>query len=185
MASPRIIALGDSITYGYPFGNRYSWVELTSQKLGIPITNAGSNGNTFRDMVNRLLTDVIDQKPHYTIFLGGANDVYEGVDPQLMEERYEKIVKTLLQNKIKPILCLPTPIEEKKMEEKLVRLRKFIKKLSKAKRLPVINFFDPFLDGKKRKRIGAGLLEDGVHPSVAGYQRMAEIATPVLQKILK
>ncbi|MFO1518262.1 MAG: GDSL-type esterase/lipase family protein [bacterium] len=184
MANPQIIALGDSITYGYPFGHKYSWVELVSQKVGVSISNAGSNGDTFRDMINRLTIDIIDQSPDYVILLGGANDVYQGTNLEAMNERFEKIVKTLLQNKIKPILCLPTPIEEKDFEETLAGFRKTVKSLAKQKNLSLINFYDPFFEGKKKK-VGAGLLEDGVHPSVAGYKLMADVAAPVLQKILK
>ena len=183
MAEPRIISLGDSITYGYPFGNRYSWVELVSQKIGIPIINAGSNGDTFRNMENRLLTDVVDQNPDYVIFLGGANDVYHGTPLETMQERFDRIVKNLIQHKIKPILGLPTPIDDKKHEGAIAPFRKFVKGYAKKKKLPVINFFDPFFEGKKR--VSSGLLEDGVHPSVSGYRLMAEVATPVLQKILK
>jgi len=184
MPPPRIIAFGDSITYGYPFGHRYSWVELASQGLNIPIINAGSNGDTFRNMENRLLTDVVDQNPDYVIFLGGANDVIHGSKLEVMKERFERIVKNLIQHKIKPILGLPTPIENKKCEAVLAPFRKSVKALAKKKRLPLINFFDPFLEGK-RKRVGIGLLEDGVHPSVTGYKLMAEIATPVIQRVLK
>jgi acyl-CoA thioesterase I len=183
-SQPRIIALGDSITYGYPFGNKYSWVELLSEKLGLPIINAGANGNNFRDMLNRLLTDVVDQKPDYVIFLGGANDVYQGNDVEGMEERFKKILKVLKESKIKTILGLPPPLEGKEFEAELAKFRRFLKKFAKDHRLPLINFYDPFLDSRKKKP-GMGLLEDGVHPSAAGYKLMAEVAYPAVQKILK
>jgi len=182
--APRIIAYGDSLTYGYPFGNKYSWVELLSEKLGIKILNAGSNGDALRDLQNRLLIDVVDQKPDYVILMGGTNDVYQGSAQADMEDRFKKILKTLKENKIKAILGIPPPIVEKEMEERLAKFRRFVKRTAKESNLPTINFYDMFFEAKK-KRPNPSLLEDGVHPSAAGYKLMAETAHAAIQKILK
>src|SRR4030095_8198281 len=184
MPLARIIAFGDSITYGYPFGNRYSWVELLSEKLGMKILNAGVSGDTLRDLQNRLLIDVVDQKPDYVLLMGGANDVYQGSDLGDMEERFKKILKTLKENKITVVLGLPHPIAEKEVEERLAKFRRFVKKTAKDSNLPTINFYDPFFEAKK-KRPNPSLLEDGVHPSAAGYKLMADVAHSALQKIFK
>src|SRR4030095_8470387 len=182
--APRIIAFGDSITYGYPFGNKYSWVELLSEKLGIKILNAGANGDALRNLQNRLLIDVVDQRPDYVLLMGGTNDVYQGSIPADMEERFKKILKVLKENKIKAVLGIPPPVTEKEMEERLAKFRRFVKKTAKDLNLPVINFYDPFFEAKK-KRPNPSLLEDGVHPSAAGYKLMAEVAHSALQKIFK
>ncbi|MBL7684608.1 MAG: GDSL family lipase, partial [Deltaproteobacteria bacterium] len=180
MDHPHMIALGDSITYGYPFGHRYSWVELVSQKLGFPIINSGVNGDTFRDMGNRLPFDILDQTPDYVILMGGANDVYQGSPTELIEERLEAILINLADHKIQPILGLPTPINETGLEKKLHKLRTFMKSLAKKKKWPIIDFHSSFIDSKKKKP-KLHLLEDGVHPSVEGYQVMAEVALKSLQ----
>ncbi len=180
---PKIIALGDSLTYGSPFGNAFSWVERVSQTLGIPLINAGVNGNTFWDMGQRLLVDVIDQNPDYVILLGGANDIYQGTPSKTLEERYEKIVKTLLENKIRPILALPPPIRIKNLEKTFILFRLFIKRLAKKKSLPLINFYECFFMGGKR--INPTFFEDKVHPSALGYQQMTDVAILALQKILR
>ena len=180
----RIIALGDSITYGYPFGHRYSWVELLSQKLGEPICNAGSNGDTFRDLKNRIWIDAVDRNPEYVIVSGGANDFYQQSNPTLMKEFFKRIIEILLESNIKPILALQPPLAHKELEKKFREFRKFVKKEAKKNKFPLLNFYDPFLNSKKTK-IHSDLLEDGLHPSVAGYQLMAEVAYPVIQKILK
>lgn len=182
----KFIALGDSLTYGYPFGQKYSWVELLSQKLGINIENSGINGNTFRDMWNRLLFDVIDLKPDYVILMGGANDVCQGHKIENLEQNFLKLIQSLEEYKIKPIIGLSPPVEQKELEAVLNEFREFVRKKARKFKWPVIDFYTSFLDPKKKtKRPQLGLLEDGIHPSAEGYRLMADVATPVLTKILK
>ena len=38
-----IVALGDSLTYGYPYSPGSSWVGLAAKELGITIYNRGIN----------------------------------------------------------------------------------------------------------------------------------------------
>ncbi len=186
MLKVKIIALGDSITYGYPFGNKYSWVEGLSKKLGFQIENSGVNGNTLRDMYNRLVYDVLDTKPHYVILMGGANDVYQGYKLENLEDNFLKITQALEEHKIKPIVALPPPVEEKNFESILDAFRSFIRKKAKKAKWPIIDFYTAFLDPKKKtKKAQVGLLEDGVHPSAEGYRLMADTAAPSLTKILK
>lgn len=147
----RIIALGDSITYGYPFGHRYSWVTLLSEKLGEPICNAGSNGDTLRDLKKRIWSDAIDRHPEYVILSAGANDIYQQSTQHIMEEIFKRIIQTLQESNIKPILCLQPPIDDIDLEKQFKSFRKFIKNQAKANSFPLINFYDPFLDSRKRK----------------------------------
>lgn len=186
MQKNKIIALGDSITYGYPFGNKYSWVDLLSKKLGVHIENSGINGNTLLNMFNRLVYDVLDGKPHYVILMGGANDVYQGYKLANLEQNFLKITQALEEHKINPIVALPPPVEEKNIESILDAFRNFIRKKAKKSKWPLIDFYTAFLDPKKKtKRPQVGLLEDGIHPSAEGYRLMAETASPILAKILK
>lgn len=186
MQKLKIIALGDSITYGYPFGHKYSWVELASQKLGIPIENSGINGNTLRDMWNRLVFDVLDSKPNYVILMGGANDVYQGQTLENLELNFLKIIKALEEHSIKIVLGMPPPIEDKKLEALLESFRSFLRKKAKKNKWIILDFYKAFLDPKKKtKKAQIGLLEDGVHPSAMGYRLMGEVASTTLTKMLK
>ncbi len=183
MSSFSWVALGDSITYGYPFGKKFSWVQQVTDRLGVSIYNAGVNGNSFRDMFQRIYPDVIDLNPKLVILQGGANDVYEQLEPERIQERIQKITEFLQKNKISPCLCLPLPIHEKNLEKGMIPLRKFIKSLAKKNAFPLIDFFTPFF--RESGRLQTGLMEDWIHPSVEGYRVMAESAIGVLEKMVR
>ncbi len=180
----RVIALGDSLTYGYPFGKPMSWVQFTSQALNVPILNQGVNGDTFREMLHRLTIDVLDLKPEFCIVSGGANDVYQGMDVELMESNFTKILKRLQETKIKPIIGLPGPVEDEVYEKDLGKFRRWLKKLAKDKPYKMIDFYSAFFDPKKKK-LNRAFFEDGVHPSSKGYQAMANEAVKVLKPLLE
>lgn len=180
----RVIALGDSLTYGYPFGKAMSWVMYTEQAVGVPILNQGVNGDTFREMLQRLTRDVLDLRPEYCLISGGANDIYQGMSQQLMEANLKKILDRLKEAKIKPVLGLPPPMEDGEMEKELGKFRRWLKKNAKDRSLKVMDFYGAFIDPKKKKPIPA-FYEDGVHPSSKGYQAMAKEAIKVLKSLLE
>ena len=65
-----IVCLGDSITYGFPFGPEASWVELSAKALGLNMINMGANGDTTRAMRRRFKRDVTGLDPAYVIIMG-------------------------------------------------------------------------------------------------------------------
>lgn len=183
MANYRIVALGDSLTYGYPFGNPLSWVQITADELGVPILNRGINGDTLGRLVRRLTIDVVDMAPEFCILLGGTNDICQGADLETMKTNFTKLTEKLLENKILPVVGLPPPIQDATLEKNMAKFRNWIKRQAKAASLKTIDFHKPFLD--KRKRILPATLEDGVHPSAKGYQMMAQAAVKVVGKLLE
>lgn len=180
----RIIALGDSLTYGYPFGKRLSWVELTAQALGVPILNQGINGNTLGEMLRRLTTDVLDLHPEFCVILGGTNDIYQGASVELMKSNFTKLTDRILENKILPVLGLPPPTKDSAHEKELGKFRNWLKRHAKAYSLKFIDFYHVFMDAQK-KRLLPNFLEDGVHPSAKAYEAMAGAAIKVLKPLVE
>lgn len=178
-----IIALGDSLTYGYPFGKPLSWVTVTSKELGVPILNQGVNGDTLIRLTKRLNTDVLDLKPDICLVLGGTNDVIQGEDIEIMKTSFSQLLERMLEQKILPVVGLPPPIQNAAFEKSLTNFRNWMKRQAKAASLKVMDFQKPFLD--KRKHILSVNLEDGVHPSSKGYQLMSQVAVKVLGGLLE
>jgi len=179
----RVIALGDSITYGYPFGQAMSWVEYASKDLKTPILNQGINGNSLGQMLKRIIVDVIDLQPKFCVVLGGSNDVYQGTDFKLMQASFEKILRHLDEAGIQPLIGLPIPIEDEAYEKILGKFRRWLKKIAKERSLKAIDFYSAFLDPKKKRPVPS-YYEDGIHPSSKGYQAMAQAAVKVLRPLL-
>ena len=76
-----IVAIGDSLTYGFPFSPRYSWVFAVGNSAGLTMINKGVCGETTEDMLRRFKRDVIELHPDHVIITGGSNDAFAGIDP--------------------------------------------------------------------------------------------------------
>lgn len=167
----RIVCLGDSITYGFPFGPRLSWTNYLVENTDHEVFNEGINGNTTSDMLRRFNRCVVAHRPTHVVIMGGANDV-------IWRESYDRIVWNLnemvelaIKNGIKPILGLPTPIDEPEMERRLARVRDWMVSYSQKYYLKIIDFFSAFFD--ESGSIIEDYLLDGAHPTVEGYRAMA------------
>lgn len=156
------VALGDSITYGYPYGPSCSWVELAARSTGRRLVNAGAPGDTSDDLVGRFDRDVVPHRPAYVIVLCGANDAYIGQGPEAFMANIDRLCALAEAAGIRPVLGLPLPVDGP--EESLLAL---YRERLRSRPFPMVDFARPFL-------AQPSLLPDGLHPSVAGYQLMAQ-----------
>ena len=69
----KIVCLGDSITWGFPFGPGYSWVRMLDDALEGEFINQGINGNTTSDMLRRFDQSVLKYNPSHVIIMGGCD----------------------------------------------------------------------------------------------------------------
>jgi lysophospholipase L1-like esterase len=77
----RVVAFGDSITRGYGLTAGEGWVELLAEALkrdrgenAIPVFNAGGNGNTSTEGLQRIEADVLGHMPGLVFVEFGGND---------------------------------------------------------------------------------------------------------------
>lgn len=169
--SMKVVCLGDSITWGFPFGPHYSWVEMLAQATGIAFINEGINGNTTSDMLSRFQRAVLAHKPTHVIISGCINDLLWGESFDRITWNVKKMVDQAEQAGVKVILGLPTAVDSTQLEKLLARLRQWYGDFARAKNLPLIDFHQAFMDvdGNLDTRF---LLADGAHPSEAGYREM-------------
>jgi len=179
MEQPRetpIVCLGDSLTWGFPYGPEYSWVHIVKQRIlekRIVLVNRGINGDTTEGMLERFESSVCSQHPVAVIVLGGTNDILVRESLSRVEYNIEHIVAKARENAIKIILGLPIPLGWAEPERRLTRLREWIRAYAQEHDLKCIDFAAPFYR--------AGSLEirhefylDGGHPTKEGYQLMAD-----------
>jgi len=104
-----IICLGDSITYGYPVGPEFSWVERLRQRTNIDLINLGVNGSTSRNMLLRY-ERYTDAKFTHVHILGGGNDALQQVTWAETQRNMQALVDLIKQRDAVPILGLLTPL---------------------------------------------------------------------------
>ncbi|MEN6460799.1 MAG: SGNH/GDSL hydrolase family protein [Syntrophomonas sp.] len=170
----KIVCLGDSITYGFPFGPTFSWVQMLSEVIDAEVINKGINGNTTTDMMERFDRAVLRNEPTHVLIMGGINDV-------LCRESFDRITWNLrlmaekaTGNDIQVIFGLPTAVDEPEFERLLVRIRQWIIRYAAEHNLPVIDFSSAFHDDNNNVRTEL-LLADGGHPTIEGYQAMFQV----------
>ncbi|SHG62013.1 Lysophospholipase L1 [Thermosyntropha lipolytica DSM 11003] len=171
MAEIKIVCLGDSTTYGFPYGPEHSWTSMLAEQINGKVINKGINGNTTEDMLRRFKRDVLDLKPDYVIITGGINDVVQGESLAAITFNIENMVREALAQGIKVVLGLPTPVDYPAWEKVLQNLRDWLVQLAKSLNLPVIDFSKAFYDENHilKKHL---LLPDGGHPTREGYKAM-------------
>jgi lysophospholipase L1-like esterase len=188
-----VLCIGDSITYGYPFGPAWSWVALVGEALQINMINRGINGDSTANMLYRFNRDVVQHNPDATVIMGGANDAWMGVSLAAVTANFTAMLEKCRQNKILPVLGLPVPVSPgdndffNGLEEAsaiLDQYRQWVQEYCIRNGIQAIDFYTPML--VPGSRFGKpSYYFDGVHPNQEGYQAMSRAAIPVVQKILK
>jgi lysophospholipase L1-like esterase len=181
MEKAKIVAVGDSLTYGYPYTPAYSWVTIAGEHLGLAIINKGICGETTEDMKHRFTIDVVPLAPDYVIISGGANDAFLGVAARVVAGNVAAMAAAARNCGIRPIIGLTPPIDYP--EEGLLAIyRGLLRTFAADNSLPVIDFYAALAapDGGLRP----GLHTDGVHPNEEGYALMAAAAIATLGQVI-
>ncbi len=191
----KIVCLGDSITYGFPFAPEMSWVRKCSDNLALELINKGINGDTTWQMYRRFIPDVVRLKPAYVIIMGGTNDAWMGSDMETIQRNIEAMVKEALGEGICPVLGLPVPQNFSQYEGFLPgdmsyvacvmdELRAWIREFADEQLLPVMDFYAPLINPSTGTANPAYFADDD-HPNLDGYRVLAGAAKEVLLNLKK
>lgn len=188
----KIVCLGDSITYGYPYGPETSWVELCSTATGLNMLNRGINGDTTSQMRRRFNSHVVSVKPAYVIIMGGTNDAWMGFTGERIQENIEVMVSQAFEHGICPVLGLPVPVNLDELDGfmpgdiiyALDCLREWISDFAQEKLLPVLDFYMPLTDPETGNANPAYFLDDS-HPNQNGYRVLAGAGEKLLLNLKK
>ncbi len=209
----RIAAFGDSLTYGYGVLSHVAYPSRLARELpdkrpesSWKIYNCGVNGDTSRDALQRLESDVLRLKPHITVILLGSNDsaLNEGQyrTPWEYEQNLSQMIERLSVSKhdregfhggcCLPLLITPPPVIDTDFypfttTDRIEWYRDIVLKLAKSYHCPVIDLFSVFLQKKEK-----GYTEyddlfqyDGVHWSNKGYDVFYELIERKLLELTK
>jgi acyl-CoA thioesterase-1 len=182
----RILFLGDSLTAGYGLGNaaNESFPSLIQQKINaeglhFKVVNAGLSGDTSAGGLARLdywMTGPIDV---FVLELG-INDALRGIPADVTRQNLQELVSRVKTKypAVKMALMgmeLPAFIPGRRVAE----FRLIFKQIAEANKMAFVPFFLEGVAGMRHLN-----LNDGLHPSAAGYRVIAEKVWPVLRAIL-
>jgi lysophospholipase L1-like esterase len=196
----RIVALGDSTTAGTPGflspleappigrGDETSqfayW--LKRARPDWDVLNRGVNGERSDQIAARFARDVIDAAPVAVVIIAGVNDVYQGLSADRVTANLRTMYDRAAHAGIRVVAGTIVPYNTATADQnaRMHQINDWIR--SQMKSEPPIALADT-----RAAVARAGepdRLEDspdGLHPSPAGYRRMAETLQPVLENVLR
>lgn len=165
--------------------SQYAYWLMRAQPLW-DVLNHGIDGERSDQIRGRFERDVVDVVPSAVVIVAGVNDVYQGREAQHVIEQlaamYERATRVSIRVVTGTILPYDTATSEQnaRMREINEWIRRF------ATDTKHVDFADT------RAAVAAPgdadrLVEspDGLHPTPAGYRRMAEAIQPALARVLR
>jgi lysophospholipase L1-like esterase len=104
----RVVAFGDSITYGYGVPPETNWVSQLQARFNLDMINAGVSGNTSSQGLARIQNDVLAARPGFVIINFGMNDhVMTSLDhPQVSQTTFCNNLSSMI-DQVRRINAIP------------------------------------------------------------------------------
>lgn len=177
LGNPKIVALGDSFTLGYPLDTAHSWTQRTADVLQVSVVNKGKIRQTAKDLLSRFDADVVAEKPGRVIIFAGIGDAIQGVALKEVQTNIEGMVEKAKSNHITSILALPIgyPGAQKNVKD----IRDWELGYAKKENILTLDFSTVLFDADGKYL--SGLSADGKYPNAKGYEMMGDYAARVLK----
>ena len=177
LSNPKIVALGDSFTLGYPLEMTNSWTQRMADVLQVPVVNKGKTRQTAKDLLSRFDADVVAEKPGRVIIFSGIGDAIQGVALKEVQTNIEGMVEKAKSNHITPILALP--IGYPGAQQNIKETREWELSYAKKENILTLDFSTVLFDAEGKYL--SGLSPDGKYPNAKGYEAMGDYAATVLK----
>lgn len=155
-ADPKTAFLGDSLTFMWAY----------------PRANFGMWGDTTAEMLARFPASIEAGRYTKVVILGGTNDVFHGIDPNVTIRNLQKIATLAVRGGAQPVLCEIPPIfhsfiksDHTDYSGKVRSLNERIVRLAAERKWKLADYYDPMLGHP-------GYSSDGVHMKRRGYAVM-------------
>ncbi len=188
-----LVALGDSLTYGFDVPPISGWLaRIKRQRPAWQIDNFGICGDSLPGICARLRPALRMIDPDLVFIMGGTNDILTRADmfrrgydngDDFCKPLYDAVAR-LEKREIPYFIGAPPLITRDSMytgwqtlpgwEISRQALRDFGADLEIRFPGKILSFTDVLDDHR--------LFDDGVHPNIYGYERMAEVALPYFDK---
>lgn len=160
-SSDRILAFGDSLTFGYGAKPQQSYPAVLSELTGLEVINAGVSGEISAKGLQRLPALLDKHQPHLLILCHGANDMLQKRDLSVMQENLETMIAMAQERGIE-VLLLAVP-------QTNLLLTPLPQYAQVAEKTQVAFNEDLFSDILARPSLHSDL----IHPNAEGYREIA------------
>lgn len=177
LENTKIVALGDSFTYGYPGTPEKAWPEVLAKTLQITVVNKGKVSQVSQDLLSRFEADVLSENPGRVIIFAGNGDALKEVPLETFQKHVQAMVEKAEANHIVPVLALPMPYPG--VQNAIKELREWELSYAQEKEITVLDFASVVMD--KDYKYLEGFSKDGKYPTEKAHQAMGEYAARVLK----
>lgn len=169
-AGRRIIAFGDSLTYGTGSSKGNDYPSLLSKMISRPVINAGVPGDTTASALKRLERDVLAYSPDIVLITLGGNDLKNGIDAETAFKHLKMIVNLIHNQGARVIIGgISIPFRDRGYG------RGFKNLAADTGAVLIPNILEGILGNRK-------LMSDPIHPNDAGYKILAQRFYQAMQR---
>jgi acyl-CoA thioesterase I len=165
----RVLAFGDSLTYGVGTTRENSYPAVLSQLAGLEVVNAGVSGETTAGGLARLGRELDESQPELLILLQGGNDILRNLDLAQTKANLAAMIELAAHRNIAVVLL---GVPEKKLFSSAAPI---YGELAEEHQL----VFDGSLVASLLR--SPSYKSDPVHLNAEGYRKMAESIHELLQ----
>lgn len=169
-----VIALGDSLTFGYGASSETAYPVVLAKKTGWNIINEGINGDTSAGVLKRL-DGIIEQNPKLVLLGIGGNDVLQRVNSSVTTENITKTVQQLKKSSI-PVVLIAEPHFSASALFGKASDNPIYEQIAESEKVPA------FLNGWSEILSDNSLKSDQIHANAQGYAKFAEMLYEFLQE---
>ncbi|MFM9927361.1 GDSL-type esterase/lipase family protein [Variovorax sp. H27-G14] len=171
----RVLALGDSLTYGYGASPETSWPVKLGALTGWQIDNEGVNGDTSEGALQRL-PQLLSAGSYDAILIGiGGNDMLRGVPAAATRENLTALIaQARAHTPHVALLATPAPDAMRAAVGSLSDAPFYEDVAKSGQALLVANVYSSVLSD-------ASLRSDPIHANARGYEKIAQLLAEQLK----
>ena len=165
-ADSTVVALGDSLTYGYGATPQTSYPAILAELTGWQIINAGVNGDTSADVLARSAA-IIAQNPDLVLLGVGGNDVLSRTEPLTTKANITATIATIKAANI-PVVLIAEPHFSSSALFGRASDNPIYKEIATSEEIPL------YSKGWSEVLSDDSLKSDQIHANAAGYRHFAQ-----------